>query len=138
MKPDMSNSIESAIDIDFLRGIDIGIDIDFSDIGTIDIGIDIDFSAFGKLALALTLTFFRFNVNGVKTHQILPVLSKIKGNASSNHNQNKKNDESIQFTCVFEARFHEKRQIIDTSLDIGIDIEPKHWTLTLKLALIRG
>ena len=31
----MSNSIEPTIDIDLLRGIDIGIDIDFSDIGTI-------------------------------------------------------------------------------------------------------
>ena len=54
----MSNSIEPAIDIDFLRGIDIGIDIDFSDIGTIDIGIDIDFLAFGKLTLVLTLAAF--------------------------------------------------------------------------------
>ena len=52
----MSNSIEPAIDIDFLNGIDIG--IDFSDFGTIDIGIDIDFLAFGKLTLVLTLTFF--------------------------------------------------------------------------------
>ena len=52
-------SIEPAIDIDFLRGIDIGIDVDFSDIGTIDIGIDIDFLAFGKLTLALTLTFLK-------------------------------------------------------------------------------
>ena len=40
----MSNSIEPAIDIDFLNGIDIGIGIDFSD--------------FGKLTLALTLTFW--------------------------------------------------------------------------------
>ena len=53
----MSNSIEPAIDIDFLNGIDIGIGIVFSDFGTIDIGIDIDFLGFGKLTLALTLTF---------------------------------------------------------------------------------
>ena len=136
----MSNSIEPAIDIDFLRGIDIGIDIDFSDMGTIDIGIgiDIDFLAFGKLTLALTLTVFRFNVNGVKTHQSLPVLSIIKCNAPSNPYQNQNNDASIQFPCLFEARFHKQRQIIDTGIDIGIDIEPKHWTLKLKLALIRG
>ena len=61
-----------------------------------------------------------------------------EGNAPSNHNQNQKNDGSIQFTCLFEARFHKQRQIIDTGIDIGIDIEPKHWVLTLKLALIRG
>ena len=134
----MSNSIEPAIDIDFLRGIDIGIGIDFSDFGTIDIGIDIDFLAFGKLTLVLTLTFFRFNVNGVKTHQSLPVWSIIKSNATSNPYQNQKNNASIQFTCLFEARFLKQRQIIDTGIDIGIDIEPKHWTLTLKLALIRG
>ena len=41
--PDMSNSIESGIDIDFFRGIDIGIDIDFSEIR--------------KLTLILTLIF---------------------------------------------------------------------------------
>ena len=99
----MSNSIEPAIDIDFLRGIDIGIDIDFSDIGTIDIGIDIDFLAFGKLTLALTLTVFRFNVNGVKTHQSVPVLSIIKCNAPSNPYQNQNNYASIQFPCLFEA-----------------------------------
>ena len=63
-RADMSNSIEPAIDIDFFRGIDIGIGIGFSDFRTIDIGIDIDFLAFGKLTLVLTLTFFRFNVNG--------------------------------------------------------------------------
>ena len=97
--PDMSNSIEPTIDIDFLRGIGIGIDIDFSDMGTIDIGIDIDFLAFGKLTLALTLTFFRFNVNGVKPHRSLPVLSIIKGNAPSSPYQNQKNDASVQFTC---------------------------------------
>ena len=84
----MSNSIEPAIDIDFLNGIDIGIGIDFSDFGTIDIGIDIDFLAFGKLTLVLTLTFFRFDVNGVKTHQSLSVLSIIKGNAPPNPHQN--------------------------------------------------
>ena len=90
----MSNSIEPAIDIG----------IDFSDFGTIDIGIDIDFLAFGKLTLLLTLTLFRFNVNGVKTHQSLPVWSIIKGNAPSNPYQNQKNDASIQFACLFEAR----------------------------------
>ena len=132
----MSNSIEPAIDIDFLNGIDIG--IDFSDFGTIDIGIDIDFLAFGKLTLVLTLTFFRFDVNGVKTHQSLSVLSIIKGNAPPNPHQNQKNDASIKFICLFEARFCKQRQIIDTGIDIGIDIEPKHWTLKLKLALIRG
>ena len=42
----MSNSIEPGIDIDFLGGIDIGIDIDYCSIQTIDIGIDIDFSRF--------------------------------------------------------------------------------------------
>ena len=61
--------------------------------------IDIDFLAFGKLTLALTLTVFRFNVNGVKTHQSLPVLSIIKGNAPSSPYQNQKNDASVQFTC---------------------------------------
>ena len=45
-KPDMSNSIEPGIDIDFLGGIGIGIDIDYCSIQTIDIGIDIDFSSF--------------------------------------------------------------------------------------------
>ena len=44
--PDMSNSIEPGIDIDFLGGIGIGIDIDYCSIQTIDIGIDIDFSSF--------------------------------------------------------------------------------------------
>ena len=43
---DMSNSIEPGIDIDFLGGIGIGIDIDYCSIQTIDIGIDIDFSSF--------------------------------------------------------------------------------------------
>ena len=62
----MSNSIEPAIDIDYFRGIDIGIDIDFSDIGTIDIGIDIDFLIFGKLTLALTLTFLSSMSMGYK------------------------------------------------------------------------
>ena len=60
----MSNSIEPAIDIDFLNGIDIGIGIDFSDFETIDIGIDIDFLAFGKLTLVMTLTFFRVHNQG--------------------------------------------------------------------------
>ena len=43
---DMSNSIESGIDIDFFGGIDIGIDIDFPEIR--------------KLELTLTL-IFRFS-----------------------------------------------------------------------------
>ena len=43
LAPDMSNSIESGIDIDFFGGIDIGIDIDFPEIR--------------KLALTLTSIF---------------------------------------------------------------------------------
>ena len=131
----MSNSIEPTINIDLFRGIAIGIDIDFSDIETIGIGIDIDFLGFRKLTLALTLTFFRVNVNGVNSYQYLPVLPEFKGNSASNPYQNQKNDASIQLTCLFEARF---QAIIDTGIDIVIDIEPKHWTLTLKLTLIRG
>ena len=53
---DMSNSIETPIDIDFLGGIDIGIDIDFGYPWKIDISIDIDFWDFEKLTLVLTLT----------------------------------------------------------------------------------
>ena len=53
----MSNSIETTIDIDFLGGIDIGIDIDFGYPWKIDIGIDIDFWDFEKLTLVLTLPF---------------------------------------------------------------------------------
>ena len=56
-KPDMSNSIETPIDIDFFGGIDIGIDIDSGYPWKIDIGIDIDFLKFEILTLALTLTF---------------------------------------------------------------------------------
>ena len=55
--PDMSNSIETPIDIDFFGGIDIGIDIDSGYPWKIDIGIDIDFLKFERLTLALTLTF---------------------------------------------------------------------------------
>ena len=55
--PDMSNSIETPIDIDFFGGIDIGIDIDSGYPWKIDIGIDIDFLKFEILTLALTLTF---------------------------------------------------------------------------------
>ena len=54
---DMSNSIETRIDIDFFEGIDIGIDIDSGYPWKIDIGIDIDFLNFERLTLALTLTF---------------------------------------------------------------------------------
>ena len=56
-KADMSNSIETPIDIDFFGGIDIGIDIDSGYPWKIDIGIDIDFLKFERLTLALTLTF---------------------------------------------------------------------------------
>ena len=54
---DMSNSIETPIDIDFFAGIDIGIDIDSGYPWKIDIGIDIDFLNFERLTLELTLTF---------------------------------------------------------------------------------
>ena len=54
---DMSNSIETPIDIDFFGGIDIGIDIDSGYPWKIDIGIDIDFWDFEKLTLVLTLPF---------------------------------------------------------------------------------
>ena len=58
--PDMSNSIETPIDIDFFGGIDISIVIDPGYPLKIDIGIDIDFLKFERLtlALALTLTFW--------------------------------------------------------------------------------
>ena len=55
--PDMSNSIETPIVIDFFGGIDIGIDIDSGYPWKIDIGIDIDFLNFERLTLELTLTF---------------------------------------------------------------------------------
>ena len=54
---DMSNIIETPIDIDFFGGIDIGIDIDSGYPWKIDIGIGIDFLKFERLTLALTLTF---------------------------------------------------------------------------------
>ena len=45
-RPDMSNSIEPSIDIDYFGGIGIDIGIDFPHFQTIDIGIDIEFSSF--------------------------------------------------------------------------------------------
>ena len=65
----MSNSIEPAIDIDFLWGIGIGIDIDFSYVGTIDIGIDIDFFGFWEIDIGIDIDLFRVNVNGENSHQ---------------------------------------------------------------------
>ena len=102
--------------------VSVGIDIDFFNIETIDIDIDIDFLIFGKLTLALTLTFFKFNVNGVQTHQSLPVFSIIKGNAPSNPCQNQKKDASIQFTCLFEARFHKNGKLLTLVLTLALTL----------------
>ena len=74
----MSNSIETPIDIDFLRGIDIGIAIDFGYPWKIDIGIEIDFWDFEQLALVLTLTVLGSMSMGNWNGQKLPVLYILK------------------------------------------------------------
>ena len=71
--PDMSNSIETPIDIDFFGGIDIGIDIDSGYPWKIDIGIDIDFLNFERLTLALVLTFLSSMSMGNQNPLKLPV-----------------------------------------------------------------